>query len=111
MMTKGMDNEDCIKLRELADQFNQVAKSANKAISQWMVAETSLDKAIIQHRIKDSLAWKKQVISLITQHPQYDCLHTEYMEGKKGQKIADNAMKAIENEMNAVKKTFSETPD
>lgn len=110
-MQNQMDNDDCILLRKLAIQFNQVAKTANKSIGLWMVAETQLDKAIIQHRIKDSLAWKKQVLALIVSHPEYDQLHTDYMEGKKGQKISDNAMKAIENEMNAVKKTFIETPD
>jgi hypothetical protein len=111
MPQNQMDNDDCIQLRKLAQQYNQVAKTANTSISKWMLAETKLDKAIIEHRIKDSLAWKKQVIALIVSYPQYDQLHSDYMEGKCNQKISDNAMKAIENEMNAVKKTFIETPE
>lgn len=106
-----MDNEDCIKLRQLASTYNEVTKKANQSIGKWMFAETKLDKAIIKHKIKDSLAWKKQMIALVAEFPEYDFLHTDYMDGKKGQKIADNVLKAIENEMNAIKKTFEETPD
>jgi hypothetical protein len=33
------------------------------------------------------------------------------MEGKEEQRIADYTLKAIENEMNAIKKIFEETPE
>ena len=111
MVQNQMDNDDCIRLRYLADQFNKATLEATAGLSKWLRAETKLDKAIILNRVKDTLAWKKQVIALITTHPEYDSLHTEFMDGKEAQKVADYKLKAIENEMNALKKVFEETPD
>jgi hypothetical protein len=105
------DNEDCIKLRKLAAQYNEVTKLANNAITKWMYAETQLDKAIIKYRIKDTLSWKKQVLNLIATQPGYDELHTDFMGGKKDEKTTNNVLKAIENETNIIKKIFEVTPE
>jgi len=108
---KALDNDDCIRLRELAHSYNNVTKRANDAIIKWMCAETELDKQIIRNNVKDTLSWKKQVLALISAHPEWDDLHTQFMEGKQENKLAENILKAIEMEMNALKKIFEVTPD
>lgn len=104
------DNEDVIRIRKLAHHFNEYTKKANDAVRKWMTAETALDKALILGNVRTTSAWAKQVIELVAKSPEYDVLHTEYKEGKMEERLAMNTLKAIETEMNALKKLYEEIP-
>ncbi len=106
----GLDFDDTIRIRKLVHTFNEKTLEANAALRKWMSAEMNLDKALILNKVKNSSAWTKQIIELITTNPQYDNLHTDYHIGRLEEKCAINVLKAIEMEVNALKKIYDETP-
>jgi len=106
----NMDFDDTIRIRKLVHSFNEMTLKANAAVRKWMTAEMQLDKALILNKIKNSSAWSKQIIELISIKPEYDALHSDYHIGRLEEKCAINALKAIEMEVNALKKIYDETP-
>lgn len=105
-----IDNEDCKKMRSLSKNFNTVSKIKNNAVSEWMLAESELDVGIVNNRISEKLSWKKQVLELCKIDSTFLEHHRKYIEGKRDEKRCQNALKAIENEINVLKKTYDETP-
>ncbi len=105
-----IDNDDCIRLRKLIRQYNSVTECMNNAINDWVLEEVKLNEAIANFNIDVKMSWKKQVIELTRKHPEFLGVQTKYYHNKRGEKTAKNTLKALENEINILKKTYEITP-
>jgi Zn-dependent M32 family carboxypeptidase len=104
------DYDDCERMRKLTKTYNEMITFKTKASDLWRIAETRLDIGIMDNNISDKLSWKKQVIELCKVSKMYQKYHLEYYDGRRQEKAADNAIKAIENEVNVLKKIYDSTP-
>ena len=105
-----MDFDDTIRLRELCTQFNAVTEIYKKAVEDVSTLETELDIGIVEENISDKLSWKKNVLELIKKNSIYMNKYISYAEAKKGVKIATSGLKALEVEINGLKKIHDHLP-
>ena len=105
------DYDDMQRMRHLFTLYTSDTVAKNKAVMAWTTAEKELCLAIAIYGISDKLAWKKQCIELMKEHVSYRPVWEKYCDGKAGEKLYSNSLKAIENETNVLKKIHEQTPD
>ena len=104
------DYDDCKKLRALVEDFNSSTRMMNLSTTKWMLAETQLNLGIIQQNISAAWAWKKQVLELCKADESYASKMLDFYQGKENEKVCKATLKALENEMNVLKKIYEVTP-
>lgn len=105
-----MDNEDCIKLRELAETHSETSQLLTDCLKKAQDLELELDLGIIKHDISDTVTWKKQVLKLIKKEKMFAVIYSKFMKNKADIKICQTVLKTIETEINIIKKTIEVTP-
>ena len=105
-----MDNDDCIKMRTLARDFDDRSNLLCNVLQLKADIELMLDMGIIDENISDKLSWKKNVIELIKKNDSYKQVYIDYCKQVASIKVCQTKLKSIENEINILKKTYEETP-
>ena len=105
-----MDNDDTIHLRELCYKFNAVTELYKKSVENMSNLETELDIGIIKEDISDKLSWKKNVLELIKKNNLYMNKYISYNNAKKEVKVSTSGLKALEVEINSIKKIHDHLP-
>jgi hypothetical protein len=104
------DYDDCLKMKELALQYDEIAMNKNAAIQSWTTSEIILNKGIIKHKISERWSWKKQILELCKIDNDYETDIENYYSNKSAEKMMTNTLKSIENQINILKKIYESTP-
>lgn len=105
-----LDYDDHINLESMCSQSDYVIGVINKATEDMADAEVCINLAIASHDIKDSLAWKKQVIALMKVDDKYKLEYIKYTNSKTIISVNRGLLRALETRINCLKKKISTTP-